>query len=216
MTEHLAGDLLPQPRRHPTAGFNESILGTGFWFLGEVVHSPVDTRQDEADRFDNMVDVMTKTFLGLTVACARCHDHKFDAVSTKDYYALLGFLRSSSYRLARFDTMEHNRQIAERSGNCGRKVGPPSSAPRRKYCSPCWSGSPTTSWPHGKCCKRSRRSLLRLRPGPCGAGPRNGSSIQESWISGERTCAWLHKIRTIPSMLGRSQRVIQVPATCSG
>src|SRR5262249_38750096 len=82
----------------------------------EVVHSPVDTRQDEADRFDNMVDVMTKTFLGLTVACARCHDHKFDAISSKDYYALLGFLRSSSYRLARFDTMEHNRRIAERLG----------------------------------------------------------------------------------------------------
>ena len=69
VTEHIAGDLLPQPRREPTAGFNESILGTGFWFLGEVVHSPVDTRQDEVDRFDNMVDVMTKTFLGLTVAC---------------------------------------------------------------------------------------------------------------------------------------------------
>jgi hypothetical protein len=114
VTEHIAGDLLPQPRRHPTAGFNESVLGTGFWFLGEVVHSPVDTRQDEADRFDNMVDVMTKTFLGLTVACARCHDHKFDAISTKDYYALLGFLRSSSYRLARFDSMDHNRQIAKR------------------------------------------------------------------------------------------------------
>ncbi|HLJ91976.1 MAG TPA: PSD1 and planctomycete cytochrome C domain-containing protein [Gemmataceae bacterium] len=113
VTEHLAGDLLPQPRQHPTGGFNESILGTGFWFLGEVLHSPVDTRQDEADRFDNMVDVMTKTFLGLTVACARCHDHKFDAISTKDYYALLGFLRSSSYRLARFDTMEHNRRVAE-------------------------------------------------------------------------------------------------------
>src|SRR5207244_6972553 len=60
VTEHIAGDLLPKPRMHPAAGFNESILGTGFWFLGEALHSPVDTRQDEADRFDNMVDVMTK------------------------------------------------------------------------------------------------------------------------------------------------------------
>src|SRR5438270_2192549 len=94
--EQIAGDLLPRPRRHPTEGFNESILGTGFWFLGEQVHSPVDLRQDEADRLDNMLDVMTKTFLGLTVSCARCHDHKFDAVSTKDYYALLGFLESDS------------------------------------------------------------------------------------------------------------------------
>jgi hypothetical protein len=112
VTEQIAGDLLPRPRRHPAEGFNESVLGTGFWFLGEELHSPVDVRQDQADRFDNMVDVFGKTFLGLTVACARCHDHKFDAISTKDYYALFGFLRSSNYRLARFDTMEQNRRVA--------------------------------------------------------------------------------------------------------
>ena len=112
VTEHLAGDLLAKPRLNPAEGFNESVLGTGFWFLGEEVHSPVDIRQDEADRFDNRIDVMSKTFLGLTVACARCHDHKFDAISTKDYYALFGFLESSSYRLARFDSMLHNRPIA--------------------------------------------------------------------------------------------------------
>jgi hypothetical protein len=112
VVEHIAGDLEVQPRVHPKEGFNESILGTGFWFLGEEVHSPVDTRQDEADRFDNRIDVMTKTFLGLTVSCARCHDHKFDAISSKDYYALFGFLESSSYRLVRFDSLEHNRRIA--------------------------------------------------------------------------------------------------------
>ncbi len=66
--EHIAGDLLPHPRLHPTKEFNESVLGTGFWFLGEWVHSPVDIRKDEADRFDNMLDVMSKTFLGVTVA----------------------------------------------------------------------------------------------------------------------------------------------------
>ncbi len=112
VTEHLAGDLLDRPRLHPREGFNESILGTGFWFLGEEVHSPVDTRQDEADRFDNRIDVMTKAFLGLTVSCARCHDHKFDAISSKDYYALFAFLESSSYRLARFDSLETNRRVA--------------------------------------------------------------------------------------------------------
>jgi len=110
--EHLAGDLLTTPRHHKD-GFNESILGTAFWFLGEECHSPVDIRQDQADRFDNRIDVMTKTFMGLTVACARCHDHKFDAISTKDYYALFGVLESSNYRLARFDTMTHNRKVAE-------------------------------------------------------------------------------------------------------
>ncbi len=74
--EQIAGDLLAHPRLNPGKGFNESILGTGFWLLGEEVHSPVDIRGDEADRLDNMVDVAGKTFLGLTVACARCHDHK--------------------------------------------------------------------------------------------------------------------------------------------
>ena len=110
--EHIAGDLLPEPRLHPGNKFNESVLGTGFWFLGEWVHSPVDIRKDEADRFDNMLDVMSKTFLGVTVACARCHDHKFDAISTADYYSLSGFLQSSDYRQVRFESMEQNRQVA--------------------------------------------------------------------------------------------------------
>ena len=122
--EHIAGDLLKSPRLHQD-GFNESILGTGFWFLGEEVHSPVDTRQDEADRFDNRIDVLTKTFLGLTVSCARCHDHKFDAISTKDYYSLFGILESCNYRLARFDTMTHNRKIAEQLAELRKKSRQP-------------------------------------------------------------------------------------------
>jgi hypothetical protein len=112
VTEHVAGDLLPNPRRNPVEGFNESIIGSGFWFLGEESHSPVDVRQDQADRFDNRIDVMSKTFLGLTVACARCHDHKFDAIAARDYYALYSVLSSSSYRLARFDTLDRNRAVA--------------------------------------------------------------------------------------------------------
>ncbi|KAB2667671.1 MAG: DUF1549 domain-containing protein [Verrucomicrobia bacterium] len=109
--EHLAGDLIP-PRVRRGSDANESILGTGFWFLGEEVHSPVDIRQDEADRIDNRLDVMGKTFLGLTLGCARCHDHKFDAISQRDYYGLTGFLVSSSYRQARFESLEWNGRIA--------------------------------------------------------------------------------------------------------
>ncbi|HEY0076073.1 MAG TPA: DUF1549 domain-containing protein, partial [Abditibacteriaceae bacterium] len=112
VTEHLAGDLMPAPRLDKNKA-NESILGTGFWFLGEEVHSPVSIRGDETDRIDNRLDVMTKTFQGLTVSCARCHDHKFDAISQKDYYALSGYLISSSYRQARFATMETHREIAQ-------------------------------------------------------------------------------------------------------
>jgi hypothetical protein len=110
--EHLAGDLLEEPRLNPVDGCNESILGTGFWHLGEEVHSPVDIRQDQADRLDNRIDVLSKTFLGLTVSCARCHDHKFDAISIQDYYALFGILEGSSYRQVRFDHWRENRQVA--------------------------------------------------------------------------------------------------------
>lgn len=101
--EHLAGDLLKSPRRHPTAGFNESVIGTGWWYLHQATHAPVDPLQDEADRIDNQIDVFSKTFLGLTVACARCHDHKFDAISTQDYYSLTAFLRSSRQNIAFLD-----------------------------------------------------------------------------------------------------------------
>ncbi|NBP24296.1 MAG: DUF1549 domain-containing protein, partial [Proteobacteria bacterium] len=80
LQEHLAGDLLAPPRLRPGTESNESVLGTGWAFLGEEVHSPVDIRQDECDRIDNKIDVFTKSFLGLTVACARCHDHKFDPI----------------------------------------------------------------------------------------------------------------------------------------
>ena len=110
--EHLAGDLLASPRVDADSGANESILGTGFWYMGEWAHSPVDIRKDESDRIDNMVDVMSKTFLGVTVSCARCHDHKFDAISTADYYSLTGFLQSSSYRQVRFESLEHNKPLA--------------------------------------------------------------------------------------------------------
>ena len=101
--EHIAGDLIPNPRVNPNEEFNESIIGTGFWFLGEACHSPTDVRQDEADRVDNQIDVFSKTFLGLTLACARCHDHKFDPIPTKDYYAIYGYIQSSRRQEAMLD-----------------------------------------------------------------------------------------------------------------
>lgn len=97
--EHLAGDLLDHPRIHPEKGTNESIHGTAFYTFGEGKHSPVDIRQEEADYIDNVIDVSTKTFQSLTVACARCHDHKFDPIPTTDYYALYGVMESMRYSL---------------------------------------------------------------------------------------------------------------------
>lgn len=93
--EHLAGDMIKNPRLHPEKGFNESVYGTAFYTLGEGKHSPVDIRKEESDIIDNMIDVTSKTFQGLTVSCAKCHDHKFDPIPTKDYYSLYGIFESS-------------------------------------------------------------------------------------------------------------------------
>ena len=103
LKEHVAGDLLQPPRRHPATGFNESVIGTGWWYMHQATHAPVDPYQDEADRIDNQIDVFSKTFLGLTVACARCHDHKFDPISTQDYYSLTAYLRGSRQDIACLD-----------------------------------------------------------------------------------------------------------------
>ena len=93
--EHLAGDLLESPRTNPSTQFNESIIGTAFYNFGEGKHSPVDIKAEESTRIDNIIDVTTKTFQALTVACAKCHDHKFDPIPTQDYYALYGIFESA-------------------------------------------------------------------------------------------------------------------------
>lgn len=98
--EHLAGDLLPTPRRDVVTGANRSIVATGCFWLGEAKHSPVDVRLEEAERVDNQIDVLGKAILAQTVGCARCHDHKFDAISSQDYYALFGYVKSSRYQQA--------------------------------------------------------------------------------------------------------------------
>lgn len=101
--EHIAGDLLPHPRQNPEEGYNESVLATGFWYMHQATHAPVDVKRDQADRIDNQIDVMSKTFLGMTVSCSRCHDHKFDAIAAKDYYAMAGYLYSARQSVAFLD-----------------------------------------------------------------------------------------------------------------
>jgi hypothetical protein len=93
--EHIAGDLLPDSRRSAGGMHHESILGTGFFGLHEERNAADDLAEVQAENVDNQIDVLSKTFLGLTVACARCHDHKFDPIPTSDYYALAGVLHST-------------------------------------------------------------------------------------------------------------------------
>lgn len=88
--EHIAGDLLNDPRINKKLGINESVIGTSH--LRFVLHgfAPTDALDEHVRFTDDQIDAVTKTFLGLTVSCARCHHHKFDAISHDDYYALFG------------------------------------------------------------------------------------------------------------------------------
>jgi hypothetical protein len=89
LREQLAGDLLPEPRVHGAAGTNESIIAPMFYHLGEHRHgSSLMFNGIHQDMVNNKIDAFSKAFLATTVACARCHDHKLEAVSQRDYYAL--------------------------------------------------------------------------------------------------------------------------------
>ncbi|HYR57069.1 MAG TPA: DUF1549 domain-containing protein, partial [Chthoniobacteraceae bacterium] len=103
--EQIAGDLLPQPRVSPD-GFNESLLGTAQFRLVEHGFQPIDTLDDQVKAVDNQIDVVSKAFQGLTVSCARCHDHKFDAISQRDYYAIYGIFASCRPAQVTIDTPE--------------------------------------------------------------------------------------------------------------
>ncbi|MEO1996565.1 MAG: DUF1549 domain-containing protein, partial [Planctomycetaceae bacterium] len=93
--EHLAGDLLPQPRWNSDENFNESAIGPAHLRMVELGFVPVDALEDQVKVVDNQIDVYSKAFLGLTASCARCHNHKFDPISQEDFYALYGIFVSS-------------------------------------------------------------------------------------------------------------------------
>ncbi|HSH17531.1 MAG TPA: DUF1549 domain-containing protein, partial [Verrucomicrobiae bacterium] len=80
--EQIAGDELPDA----TA---ETIIATGFHRLGHWDDEPADPAADRYDQLDDMVRTTSEVFLGLTLACARCHDHKFEPLSTRDYYSMV-------------------------------------------------------------------------------------------------------------------------------
>ncbi len=91
-TLQLAGDLLPETDPSPRA---DRIVPLGFLALGPRMLAEQDKEKLVLDTVDEQVDLVGRTFLGLTLGCARCHDHKFDPVPTRDYYALAGIFKSS-------------------------------------------------------------------------------------------------------------------------
>lgn len=94
LLEHVAGDLLPTPRLNPELGINESALGTAHWRMVFHGFAPTDALDEKVRFTDDQINVFSQAFLGLTVSCARCHNHKFDPISQQDYYALFGVLGS--------------------------------------------------------------------------------------------------------------------------
>ena len=93
--EHVAGDLLKAPRVDKAKQLNESAIGTAHWRMVFHGFAPTDALEEKVRFIDDQINTFSKAFLGLTVSCARCHDHKFDAISHKDYYALFGVLASN-------------------------------------------------------------------------------------------------------------------------
>ncbi len=90
--EQIAGDLMPSASDSKR---NERLTATGFLCLGPKVLAEPDKPKLVMDIVDEQIEVTSKAFLGLTVSCARCHDHKFDPIATQDYYALAGIFKST-------------------------------------------------------------------------------------------------------------------------
>jgi hypothetical protein len=109
LREQLAGDLLPQPRIHPEVALNESLIGPMFYHLGEHRHgSSLAFNGIHQDMVNNKIDAFSKAFLATTVACARCHDHKLEAVSQRDYYALAAVFMTPRWTARQVDAPQKN------------------------------------------------------------------------------------------------------------
>src|SRR5688572_6105682 len=116
--EQVAGDLLPSAGQKQR---DEQITATGFLVLGPKVIGDDDKEQLRLDVVDEQIDTVGKAFLGLTLGCARCHDHKFDPVPMRDYYALAGILGSTEtvhgYLLHRKDLSGWNLRALGKDGD---------------------------------------------------------------------------------------------------
>lgn len=116
--EQIAGDELP-------GADGETITATGFYRLGVWDDEPADKELGKYDVFDNILDTIGQGFLGLTVGCARCHDHKIDPFPAKDYYRMLAFVHNvtnmSTDAVARsiltpYEQRVYDQKVAEQQG----------------------------------------------------------------------------------------------------
>ncbi len=123
LAEQIAGDLMPASSDADRA---ENIIATGFLAIGTKSHNARGKPQFQMDLADEQLDATTQAMLGLTVACARCHDHKFDPITQKDYYALAGIFLSTDTRYGTFESQRNNHPagLVELPGASGVPAGP--------------------------------------------------------------------------------------------
>jgi signal transduction histidine kinase/mono/diheme cytochrome c family protein len=106
--EQLAGDELPSPSP-------DDLIATGYYRLGLWDDEPADRLQARYDWLDDLVSTTGQTFLGLTINCARCHDHKIDPIPQKDYYSLLAFFQNVTPMANDGETIERKLFTDERA-----------------------------------------------------------------------------------------------------
>jgi len=90
--EHIAGDLLPYDNHRER---NDNLIGAGYLILGPHSYEQQDKALLKMDIVDEQISVVGSTFLGMTLGCVRCHEHKFDPIPMEDYYALAGIFQST-------------------------------------------------------------------------------------------------------------------------
>jgi hypothetical protein len=111
--KQIAGDLMPA---NSTEERDENVIATGYLMLGSKVLGTFDKEQLTLDVIDEQVDTIGKSLLGMTLGCARCHDHKFDPLPQADYYALAGILGSTSTLVDRIGGPKDDESDWERRG----------------------------------------------------------------------------------------------------
>lgn len=102
--QQIAGDLLPVKTDRQ---WSENLVATGFLALGPKTLTEQNSRQFNHDLIDEQIDVATRVILGVSVACARCHDHKFDPIPQADYYAMAGIFNSTTTHYGTIDTLQN-------------------------------------------------------------------------------------------------------------